>query len=102
MIPAACPGTSTGTSRRVSMAWQGKTAGQICAQVKDPARNGNRTIAQVVEHMSHDALVGWAWAPGVGRTPAPGTQAELAALLNAWMATGAACPARSRFSCSGP
>jgi hypothetical protein len=47
---------------------------------------------QVVEHMSHDSLVGWAWTPGPGRSPAPGTQAQLAALLDAWVATGAACP----------
>jgi hypothetical protein len=77
----------------VEMAWQNKTPGQICAQIKDPARNGKRSIAQVVEHMSHDSLVGWAWSPGTGRTPAPGTQAELAALLDAWVKTGAACPA---------
>jgi hypothetical protein len=42
--------------------------------------------------MSHDSLVGWAWSPGAGRTPAPGTQAQLAALLDAWVATGASCP----------
>jgi hypothetical protein len=75
------------------MAWQGKSAAQICAQVKDPARNGGRTVTQVVEHMSIDSLVGWAWSPGVGRTPALGTQAQLAALLEAWAKTGAACPA---------
>ncbi len=76
-----------------SMAWEGKSAGAICLQVKDPERNGRRTIAEVVEHMSHDSLVGWAWSPGPGRTPAPGTQAQLAALLDAWVASGAACPA---------
>lgn len=91
--PGRMPGHEHWHLAPASMAWQGKTAGQICQQVKDPARNGNRTIAQVVEHMSHDTLVGWAWAPGVGRTPAPGTQAEFAALLDAWVATGAACPA---------
>ncbi len=91
--PGRMPGHEHWHLAPASMAWQGKTPGQICQQVKDPARNGNRTIAQVVEHMSHDTLVGWAWAPGVGRTPAPGTQAEFAALLDAWVATGAACPA---------
>jgi len=91
--PAKMPGHAHWHLAPVSMAWQGKAPGEICAQIKDPARNGNRTIAQVVEHMSHDSLVGWAWSPGAGRTPAPGTQAELAALLDAWVATGAACPA---------
>ena len=91
--PAKMPGHAHWHLAPVSMAWQGKTPGEICVQIKDPARNGNHTIAQVVEHMSHDSLVGWAWSPGEGRSPAPGTQAQLAALLDAWAATGAACPA---------
>jgi len=90
--PAGMPGHAHWHLAPQSMAWQGKTAGEICVQIKDPARNGNRTIAQVIEHMSHDSLVGWAWSPGAGRTPAPGTQAQLAALLDAWAASGAACP----------
>ena len=38
-------------------------------------------------------LVGWAWAPGFGRAPAPGTQQQAGALVEAWIKTGAACPA---------
>jgi hypothetical protein len=90
--PGHMPGHAHWHLAPASMAWQGKTPAEICAQVKDSARNGNRTVAQIVEHMSHDSLVGWAWTPGVGRTPAPGTQAQLAALLDEWMKTGAACP----------
>jgi len=40
-----------------------------------------------------DELVGWAWAPGGKRTPAPGTQAEFGALMQAWFDSGAVCPA---------
>jgi hypothetical protein len=43
--------------------------------------------------MAHDALVGWAWRPGADRAPAPGTQAELGALIQAWIDSGAECPA---------
>jgi hypothetical protein len=75
-----------------SMAWEGRTLGQICEQVKDPARNGGRKLEAVVEHMRSDSLVGWAWAPGVGREPAPGTQAAFGALVDAWAKTGAVCP----------
>ncbi len=74
------------------MAWQGKTIAEICVQVKDPARNGGRTLVQIHDHMTNDSLVGWAWAPGYGRTPAPGTQKALGALLEAWIKTGASCP----------
>ena len=48
------------------MAWEGKTLGEICAQIKDPARNGGRSLASLVEHIGEDHLVGWAWAPGLG------------------------------------
>jgi hypothetical protein len=74
------------------MAWQGKTLGEICAQIKDPARNGGRSLQQILTHMATDTLVGWAWAPGFGRQPAPGTQQELGALIEAWLKTGAVCP----------
>jgi len=76
----------------LEMAWQGRSLSQICAQVKDPARNGGRTLAQIHEHMARDHLVGWAWRPGPGRTPAPGTQEQFGALIEAWIETGAACP----------
>jgi hypothetical protein len=74
------------------MAWQGKTLGEICAQIKDPARNGGRSLEQILTHMATDSLVGWAWAPGFGREPAPGTQKELGALIEAWVKSGAMCP----------
>jgi hypothetical protein len=75
------------------MAWEGKTLSEICAQLKDPARNGGRKVEDLVHHIGADTLVGWAWAPGFGRTPAPGTQQEAGALVDAWVKTGAACPA---------
>jgi hypothetical protein len=74
------------------MAWEGKTLGEICAQIKDPARNGGRSLEALVEHIGTDHLVGWAWAPGFGRQPAPGTQREAGALVEAWVKTGAVCP----------
>jgi hypothetical protein len=43
--------------------------------------------------MAEDSLVGWGWAPGAGREPAPGTQKEFGALIAAWAESGAACPA---------
>jgi hypothetical protein len=76
------------------MAWEGKTISEICIQLKDPARNGNRKLEDLVAHIGTDTLVGWAWAPGFGRAPAPGTQKEAGALVEAWVNTGAVCPQR--------
>jgi len=76
----------------VSMGWQGRSLGEICVQIKDPARNGGRDMAALLRHMSEDTLVGWAWAPGLGRTPAPGTQASFGALMRDWADSGAHCP----------
>ena len=77
-----------------SMAWQNKSLAEICTQLKDSARNGGKTLNEIVEHMAHDSLVGWGWKPGAGREPAPGTQASFGALIKAWADAGAACPAR--------
>lgn len=76
----------------VSMAWQKRSLGQICEQLKDRRRNGNKSMAQIHDHMAQDTLVGWAWAPGANRQPAPGTQAAFGALIKAWIDSGAACP----------
>jgi hypothetical protein len=74
------------------MAWEGKTLAEICTQLKDRERNGGRSVEELVDHIGVDDLVGWAWAPGPGRRPAPGTQKQAGALVAAWVETGAACP----------
>lgn len=89
---ARIPGAPGWHLAPIEMAWLGRTPGQICEQVKDRARNGGKTLAEIHDHMAHDDLVAWGWDPGDGRTPAPGTQAQLGALIGAWIETGAACP----------
>lgn len=76
----------------IEMAWQGKSLRQICEQLKDPARNGGRTLALLHEHFAKDDLVAWGWAPGEGREPAPGSQQQLGELAQAWIDSGAVCP----------
>jgi hypothetical protein len=91
--PARVPGAPHWALAPAAMAWQGLSLPQICRQLKDRHRNGDRTLAELEHHMAADALVGWAWNPGAGRTPAPGSQAQFGALFSAWVATGAVCPA---------
>jgi hypothetical protein len=74
------------------MQWFGRSSAEICAQTKDPARNGRRTLEQVAHHVESDPLVQWGWRPGPGRESAPGTSADAAAAIRAWAAAGAPCP----------
>ncbi len=92
--PSRVPGHPLWHVAPKSMAWQTRSLGEICEQIKDPRRNGGKSLAAIQEHMAHDSLVGWGWHPGGNRDPAPGTQAQLGALVAAWIDTGAACPAR--------
>ena len=75
-----------------SMAWQGLSLAEICEQIKDPARNGGRSLEAIQKHVAEDSLVGWAWRPGDGRAAAPGTQHDFGELISAWIQTGATCP----------
>jgi hypothetical protein len=75
-----------------SMAWQGLSDGDLCRAIKDPRKNHGMSLQQLVEHNAHDPLVGWAWNPGNGREPAPGTQEEFGKVVAEWVTTGAHCP----------
>jgi hypothetical protein len=91
--PAGIPGHPEWHLAPIEMAWVGKSLGEICQQIKDPARNGGKSMEELIHHMAEDSLVGWGWHPGVGRQPAPGTQKEFGELIKAWVDTGAVCPA---------
>lgn len=89
---ARVPGAPNWRLAPTAMAWLGRSPAQICVQLKDPARNGGRALPAIVDHVAHDELVAWGWAPGADRTPAPGSAAQLAALVQTWIEAGAACP----------
>jgi cytochrome c5 len=76
----------------LKMVIQGETPGQFCRQLKDPAKNGNRSLAQIMEHVSKDDLVGWGWNPGDGRTLPPLNRPDFVAAMQQWVDNGAACP----------
>ena len=75
------------------MIWEGLSDAQICRSIKDPKRNRNRNLDQLVEHLTEDKLVGWGWNPGEGRNPIPMSREEFAAKVKRWQAAGAPCPA---------
>jgi hypothetical protein len=74
-----------------SMGWEGLNDGELCRALKDPKRNGQRTLSALVQHMTTDALVQWAWSPG-DRVPPPISQFEFHEAVKIWARTGAACP----------
>lgn len=86
------PGHDPWSLAPASMGWQGVSLADICTQIKDPERNGGKSLEELYEHNAHDGLVGWGWDPGTGRTPAPGSQEIFGQLTRAWIDTGAACP----------
>jgi hypothetical protein len=86
------PGNPNWHLAPIEMAWEGKTLSYICNQIKDPQRNGGKSLDGIIEHMAHDDLVGWGWSPGEGREPVPGTQKAFGELIQAWIQSGAACP----------
>jgi hypothetical protein len=92
--PARVPGAPHWHLAPRSTGWGGKSLAEICAQIKDPRRNGGKTIREIVAHMHDDKLIKWAWAPGKGRTPAPGSWKRFNELIAAWAAAGAHCPAK--------
>ncbi len=76
----------------VEAAWFGKSSAEICNQLRDPERNGDRTIREVAAHLDHDLVLHWAWNPGGNREPAPHSlQAVMDALMK-WSAAGTPCP----------
>jgi hypothetical protein len=62
--PAHVPGHPQWHLAPIEMAWEGKTLTQICEQIKDPARNGGKNLAELVHHLGEDSLVGWGCRPG--------------------------------------
>jgi len=74
------------------MIWEGLSNAQLCRSIKDPKQNRNRTIDQLVEHLTEDKLVMWGWNPGEGRDPIPMPHGEFVAKVKQWQAAGAPCP----------
>ena len=91
-VPHAAP--------RVAMAWQlapveaewfGKSSVEVCNQLRDPERNGDRTFIEIAEHLDHDLILHWAWKPGGGREPAPYSLQEHVNDILAWGVGGMPC-----------
>jgi hypothetical protein len=91
-LVSGVPGGSNWGLAPRSMGWVGLSLRDLCLAVKDPKKNHGKTLQQLITHNAEEKLVSWAWHPGPGREPAPGTQAEFAENTRKWVEAGAACP----------
>jgi hypothetical protein len=80
------------------MGWEDLSPARLCEVLLDPIRNGNRSPAQIADHIAHDQqFVAWAWQPGRNPSGAPRTlppipREEFSRLVEHWVAAGAVCP----------
>ncbi len=74
------------------MVFQGLTPAQLCAQLKDPTKNGGKNLDQLLQHVSKDPLVLWGWNPGGDRKPVPIAHATFVENFKAWVDAAGACP----------
>ena len=80
-----------------SMSWEGKTRVEIAQSIMNPSKNGGRSVDDILHHLTEDALVLWAWEPGVNsegepREKPPVPKDEFIAAVKAWIDAGAVIP----------
>ncbi len=69
----------------------GVPSGALCAQLKDPARNGGKDMAALRAHLD-TPLVVWGWSPGFGRAPVSTPRDQFLGAWDTWARGGAPCP----------
>jgi len=90
-LPPGAPGWRL-PAADMPLVFEGRSAGDLCRQLKDPKRNGGRSPEQLFEHIAKDPLVLWGWNPGVGRAPVATSHDELVNAMRTWIDGGCGCP----------
>lgn len=91
-VPHAAPQVSAAWRLAPAEAdWFGRNADEVCAQLRDPERNDDRSAVEIAEHLGHDVILHWAWNPGNGREPAPYSLQEHVDDVLLWGAAGQPC-----------
>ena len=98
------PGRSGWSLAPLTMAWESEpgvamTGPELCSMMKDRLRNGNRDLAELVEHVKSEHLVLWAWDPGTrwngdARKTPPMSHDDFVSAFEEWVNAGAPCPAQ--------
>jgi hypothetical protein len=77
---------------RTPMVFEGLSREELAEVLADPARNGGRSLRELVAHVKSDPLVLWGWSPGGDREPVAVPHQTFVAAFETWVAAGA--PAR--------
>lgn len=93
------PGAPHWSLAPASMGWQGLSLTAIAGLLLDAKSNGGRSHKELVEHMTQDSLVLWAWNPGVDvagkqRVVPPVTKEVFKEAVTYWFDNGAIIPAK--------
>ena len=76
----------------MTLVFEGRGSGDLCRQLKDPKRNGGKTLEQLYAHVDRDPLVLWGWSPVEGRAPVSTSHADLVRAMRTWIDGGCGCP----------
>jgi hypothetical protein len=74
------------------LVFQGRSPAKLAQQLKDPKQNGNKSLDELLHHVSDDKLVKGCWDPGDGRARPPLSHAEFVRRMRAWIENGAPAP----------
>ena len=93
------PGAPHWSLAPASMGWQGLSSIEIAERLLDRGMNGNRSHKELIEHMTEDELVLWAWNPGVDangiqRELPPVSKEEFKKAVEDWFNNGAVIPTK--------
>lgn len=86
------PGNSVWRLAPPEQAFEGRSPRALALQLTDPEQS-HMTLEELIHHVEDDALVGWGWNPGPGRTPVPTPREEFVAAFRTWVQGGTPIPA---------
>jgi len=91
------PGAPEWSLAPIQMQWAGLSRTEIAQSMLNKENNGNRSLHDIVEHLTEHALVLWAWEPGIDaegnpRETPPVPLDEYIEAVKAWAEAGAIIP----------
>ena len=91
------PGAPEWSLAPIEMAWEGLSRVEIARSMLNRENNGNRSLDEIVKHLTEHELVLWAWEPGLdaagnAREIPPVSKEDYIKAVKEWAATGAVIP----------